>query len=279
MAPFVREILELNDLVGGHYAEPYAGGAGVALDLLLGGHVSQVHLNDSSLHVYAIWTSIITRAEDFCSRIRKASLTVDDWRRHREIVRHPENHDLFSLGFSTFYLNRCNRSGILTAGVIGGLAQAGKWRIDARFPRNELIRRVEAIATKADRICVTNLDAEEFMRRHVPSHLPNQQSLIYCDPPYYERSQRLYLNGYQRADHERLAAFIQTQLAHHWIVSYDAHEDVMELYEGRKRFVYNLPYSATNSYEGREIFIFSDTLSVPLASRVRTVNAGLRALA
>ena len=270
--------MELNDLVGGHYAEPYAGGAGVALDLLLGGHVSHIHLNDSSLHVYAVWVSIVTRPEDFCKRIRTAALTVNDWRRHREIVRHPENHDLFSLGFSTFYLNRCNRSGILTAGVIGGLAQTGRWRIDARFPRNELARRVEAIATKADRICVTNLDAEDFMRRHAPTHLPIRQTLIYCDPPYYERSQRLYLDGYQRSDHERLAGVIQTKLAHHWIVSYDAHERVMDLYEGRRRFAYNLPYSAISSYQGREIFIFSDTLDVPSVSEVRAVNAGLKAV-
>ena len=116
------------------------------------------------------------------------------------------------------------------------------------------------------------------MRRHAPTHLPIRQTLIYCDPPYYERSQRLYLDGYERADHERLAGVIQTELVHRWMVSYDAHEDIMDLYEGRKRFVYNLPYSATSSYQGREIFILSDTLSVPSVSEVRAVNDGLAAL-
>ena len=116
------------------------------------------------------------------------------------------------------------------------------------------------------------------MRRHAPTHLPIRQTLIYCDPPYYERSQRLYLDGYQRSDHERLAGVIQTKLAHHWIVSYDAHERVMDLYEGRRRFAYNLPYSAISSYQGREIFIFSDTLDVPSVSEVRAVNAGLKAV-
>jgi len=62
------------------------------------------------------------------------------------------------------------------------------------------------------------------------------------------------------------------------MVSYDAHEDIMDLYEGRRRFVYELPYSATRSYQGREIFILSDTLSLPAGSEVRAVNAGLAAL-
>ena len=92
------------------------------------------------------------------------------------------------------------------------------------------------------------------------------------------RTLTLELDGYERADHERLAGVIQTELAHHWMVSYDAHEDIMDLYEGRKRFVYNLPYSATSSYQGREIFILSDTLSVPSVSEVRAVNDGLAAL-
>ena len=106
----------------------------------------------------------------------------------------------------------------------------------------------------------------------------SERLLIYCDPPYYERSQRLYLDGYERADHERLAGVIQAELAHHWMVSYDAHADIMDLYDGRRQFVYNLPYSATSSYEGREIFILSDTLDVPSVSEVGAITVGLETL-
>jgi DNA adenine methylase len=274
LSPFIGELLEHNDLVGCHYAEPYAGGAGIALELLLSNMVSHVHLNDSSIHVYAVWHSITTRPDEFCRRISTASLDLEEWKRRREVVRHPHDHSLLDLGFSTFYLNRCNRSGILTAGVIGGIAQTGRWRIDARFPRNELIRRVEAIATKGERVSVTNLDAEEFMSEHAADHLPDN-ALVYCDPPYYERSQRLYLDCYQQDDHARLAQLIQTELNHRWVVSYDGHPDVIAFYKGRRKFLYDLQYSAVTVHKGREVFIFSDDLIIPRLSRVRAINLAL----
>ena len=70
-------------------------------------------------------------------------------RRHRE---HPD------LGFAFFYLNRTNRSGVLNAGVIGGQAQTGTYKIDARFNRATLTERLRAIGDLADHIEVTDLD-------------------------------------------------------------------------------------------------------------------------
>lgn len=274
LAPFIAEILEHNALEGGHYAEPYAGGAGVAMDLLLANRVSHVHLNDSSIHIYAFWQSVTTRPEDLCRLVASASMSVEDWREHREVVRHPEGHDLLEIGFSTFYLNRCNRSGVLTGGLIGGLEQAGQWRMDARFPINELIRRIEAIATKASSISVTNLDAEEFLSAYAAERLPDD-ALLYCDPPYYERAQRLYLDSYQHDDHTRLAKLIQGGVRQRWLVSYDGHPDVIALYEERRKFLYDLQYSAARSYKGREVFIFSDDLILPLGSSIKAVDDAL----
>jgi DNA adenine methylase len=278
LAPFIDEILECNGLVGGHYAEPYAGGAGIAMELLLSDRVSRVHLNDASVHVCAFWSSLVKQPDELCRRIAVASLSIDDWKRHRDVVRHPEDHDELDLGFSTFFLNRCNRSGILTGGVIGGLRQTGRWRIDARFPRNALIQRVEAIATKAHCISVTNLDAEAFMRGYAAKHLPGN-SLVYCDPPYYERAERLYLNVYQPSDHARLAETIQGTLGCHWIVSYDGHPDVIALYSERRHFDYDLSYSATRAYTGREVMMFSDELALPATTVIPALREGLSAVA
>jgi DNA adenine methylase len=276
LAPFIAEILEHNRAVDWDYVEPYAGGAGVALELLLDGRVARVHLNDSSRHIYAFWKTILSDPDGFCRRIARASLNLNAWRAHREVVRHPDKHDLADLGFSTFFLNRCNRSGVLTAGVIGGLNQRGRWRIDARFPRNELIKRIEAIAAQKRRIAVTNLDAEDFMRQRVNA-LP-RTTLVYCDPPYFARAKRLYLNVYEPDDHVRLAASIQTKLRRPWIVSYDSHPSIAALYRGRRRFHYSISYSAIRSYEGRELFIFSDALRIPRSSTLSGVAAGLRRL-
>lgn len=274
LAPFVRELLTENNLIGGHYAEPYAGGAGVAFELLIDNHVSHVHLNDSSYAIYAFWNSVINHPDELCRRIIGASVNVVEWKRRREIVRNPLEHDEFEVGFSTLYLNRCNRSGVLTGGLIGGLAQAGEWKMDARFPRNELVQRIEAIAARRKSITLRNWDAEKFVLEHVPN-LP-ADTLVYCDPPYYGPTSRLYLNRYKGEDHARVAAVIQQQLPRSWVVSYDSVPEIRELYQERRSFLYQLQYNASRVYKGQEIFVFSDDLIVPLKSSLPYVDVALQ---
>lgn len=275
LAPFIVELLRENNLIGGHYAEPYAGGAGVALELLLDNLVSKIHLNDSSVPVYAFWKSVLTKPEELCRLISSASLTVDEWRRRRDIVRNPRGHSQLEVGFSAFYLNRCNRSGVLSGGLIGGLAQDGEWRMDARFPRNELIRRIEVIATHSDSIVLKNWDAERFIQEHIPK-LP-EKSLVYCDPPYFEKASRLYLNSYHPSDHERISEIIQKNLVRKWVVSYDSAPEILAYYANRRSFLYDLQYNASRVYKGKEVFVFSDDLSLPVSSKLPYIDHALQA--
>jgi DNA adenine methylase len=276
LAPFILEILRENDLVGGDYVEPYAGGAGVAVELLLGGHMSRIHINDSSLPIYAFWHAILTHTEEFCRLVSATPLTVNEWTNRRTIMQNPTSHSLLEVGFSTFYLNRCNRSGVLTGGLIGGLAQTGKWNMDARFPREGLIRRIEEIATKKDSVVVTRFDAEDFILNYIP-RLP-EKSFVYCDPPYFNLSSRLYLNRYKREDHARLANVIQQHLHRKWVVSYDGVVDLLMLYSERKKFLYELQYNARRAYKGKEVFIFSDAVRIPRSSSLQFVEHALRRL-
>lgn len=276
LAPFISEILECNDAIGWNYAEPYAGGAGIAMELLLDRKVRRVYLNDSSRHVYAFWRAILASPEQFCARISRAALTIEEWRRHRAVVRAPAAHDILDLGFSTFYLNRCNRSGILNAGVIGGLEQKGHWRIDARFPRRDLISRIERIAALSDSITVSHMDAVQFIKHRL--NPLTGETFVYCDPPYFERGQRLYLNAYDTEDHVRIAHIIQNRLVRPWVVSYDGHRTIGSLYRKRRRFRYRLQYSAVDAYVGTELFVFSDDLKLPRTSVLSHITAGLRNL-
>jgi DNA adenine methylase len=261
LAPFVVELLRVNNLLGGHYAEPYAGGAGVAIHLLLTKQVEHIYLNDSSPAIYAFWRSIQRNPDEFCRMIAGASLTVGEWRRQRHILRHPKEFSQIDVGFSLFFLNRCNRSGIPNGGVIGGLSQEGPWKMDARFPRNELIRRVEAIATNRKRMTVTNVDAEVFIRSYL-CKLP-RRTLVYCDPPYYHQSNRLYLNYYKPSDHIGLAKTIQAHLRRPWIVSYDNVPEIQKCYSRRRRVFCKVQYNAARAYTGTEVFFVSDGLKLP----------------
>jgi DNA adenine methylase len=274
LTPFILELIQANNLQGGHYVEPYAGGAGVALELLLGNHVKKIHLNDSALPVYAFWRSVLSKADELCSLISKASLTVDEWKLRREIVRNPKEHTLLELGYSTFYLNRCNRSGVLSGGLIGGLDQTGEWKMDARFSRNELIRRIEVIASRSSSIVLKNWDAERFIEEHVQG-LP-ENTLVYLDPPYFEKASRLYLNSYAEEDHERIAKFIQSKLTKRWVVSYDSAPQILNYYKRSRSFLYDLQYNASTVYKGREIFVFSNDLKLPVTSKLPAIEAAIK---
>lgn len=274
---FVAEVLSANDLTGGDYAEAYAGGAGVGIELLLSGRVSRIHLNDSCVAVHAFWRSILNEPEKFCRKISRASLTVDEWKRQREVFRARATADQFDLGFALFYLNRCNRSGILTGGVIGGMDQTGKWKIDARFPRNNLITRIEAIAAKRNAIKVRNFDAERFLVDYVSKI--RSPLLIYCDPPFFKKADRLYPNHYGIDDHARVAAVIQNKLKAPWLVSYDSCTEILSHYSERKHFEYKSQYNAARAYEGTEVFIGSDDLNFPDHSAVPAIQLAICAAA
>lgn len=273
LTPFVVDVIEHNGLEGCRYVEPYAGGAGVAIELLMDEVVSSIFLNDYTYPVYAFWKTVKYNPDALCSRIRSASLTIEEWRRQREIIRHPELHSIEEVAFSLFYMNRCNRSGVVGGGVIGGLQQDGPWKMDARFSRTDLIARIERIARRSHQIDIANMDAELFIQAQ--ADIFADDTLIYYDPPYIGRSARLYLNDYSPADHQRLAKSIQADTRATWMVSYDYDKRIESYYASRKQFVYSLQYNAAQVYKGRELFIFSDNLSIPERSNFRPINEAL----
>lgn len=268
LASYIRAVIEENRLADGHYAEPYAGGASVALDLMFNEYVRHIHINDLDRSVYAFWYSVLHETEELCRLVTECELSPTEWRVQRSIQQTKATAPLLQLGFSTFYLNRTSRSGIIaSAGMIGGNQQLGQWKIDARFNRVELVARIRRVAEMGERISLTNLDAADFIATLATS-LPDR-SLTYLDPPYYVKGQRrLYANYYKADDHERIAELLGA-FPHCWIVSYDYAPEILKLYQERRCLVYDLQYSAADRYDGAEAMFFSDRLRVPtMAGRV-----------
>lgn len=262
LAAYVKAIFEENDLVDGCYAEPYAGGAGVALELLLQQYVTKIHINDVSPAVGAFWRCVLNRTDELCQLIRDKRVSMAEWHRQKAIQALGSKAGELALGFSMFFLNRTNRSGIFAGGVIGGLDQEGPWKIDARYNKADLIRRIEAIAALKRRISFTQLDAIDFITG-VAADLP-QKSLTYLDPPYYTKGQDLYLHHYKPSDHEIIAGLAPEVLAgKHWIVSYDNVREVRALYSRFSRISYRLGYSAREIREGSEVMFFGPGLKIP----------------
>ena len=218
MLPVVSRILEENDWRDIQYAEPFAGGAAIALALLMEEYASVIHINDLSRPMYAFWYAALNETAKLCDRFEGLEATMDEWHRQRAVYDRRDAADLSDLGLATLFLNRTNRSGIIAGGVIGGKQQTGKWTIGARFNKGELIQRIRKIGRYSDRIKLYELDALEFTDQ-VVAKLPRNAFTFY-DPPYIENGGKLYLNDYQVADHQQLSTRI-SQLEQPWVVTYD----------------------------------------------------------
>jgi DNA adenine methylase len=260
VANFVKLLFLENNLLGAEYVEPYAGGASVALSLLFEDFASHIHINDINRGVHAFWSAVLNDTDALCARITDTPTTIDVWQQQRTVQQSGEP-DPLDLAFSTFFLNRTNRSGIISGGVIGGQDQTGAWKIDARYNVPELIRRVQKVARFGSRITLTRLDALALLDEWCDAEAP--KALIYLDPPYYVKGGSLYDNFYRHDDHVAIAAKVQC-LAQPWVVSYDAAPEVLDLYEPfSKPWRYALQYSAHGRHAGSEVMFFSDGIVMP----------------
>lgn len=261
-APFVARVMDINGVAGGHYLEPYAGGAGVALDLLFDGVASHIHINDADPAVYDFWIATTQYPERLVRKIHDVPVTMEQWHYWRSVLRGEIEADQFSRGFATLFMNRTNRSGILKGGVIGGKAQSGNYKLDARMKKDVLATRIERIAQHADKIAVYNEDALALLKR-ANIFLP-AKSMIYLDPPYYVKGQGLYRNFYSHKDHEQIAAFLQSpKFRRMWLVSYDDVAEIRAMYARATAIGYDLEYTAQTRYRGAEVMFCRPHMKIP----------------
>lgn len=261
VARFVSNLVKANSLSDGTYVEPYAGGAAVAWELLLTGIVRKIEINDISRPIFAFWNLVLTDADRLCARISDTRVTIETWKWAKSVFASEEGADLFDLGFAMFYLNRTNRSGILNGGVIGGLDQKGQWKIDTRYNKGELIARIQRIATMASRVSLTNLDAIVFLETRRTSW--NEKTLVYLDPPYFQKGGELYYDAYRHSDHAHVAAAVFALQGPRWMVSYDDVPQIHRLYSELPTLRYSIGYSARKFGIGSEAMFFSPGLKVP----------------
>jgi DNA adenine methylase len=257
LAAFFQQLITLNFRRPPIYMEPYAGGASLALNLLYADKVEEIFLNDLDPAIYAFWHSVLNRTKSLIHLIERTNVTPAEWRRQKKVYAAGIAAGKLSLGFATFFLNRTNHSGILNAGMIGGNAQSGDWKLDARYNREELIARIATIASERRRIHFCNADAADFVR----SNARLKNTLTYFDPPYY-RPAHLYLNTYMPDDHARMRDFV-LRLRSQWIVSYDDVSQIRKLYKNLPYRRVQLLHTARAARQGKEVIFFSPDLKVP----------------
>jgi len=253
---FTSSFFYENDLLGCSYAEPYAGGSGLALRLLFEGYVEHIYINDLDKFIYSFWKTILNHSDEFCSWIDKVEVTIKNWDTFKKIQQNCDKYNEFELAQSAFFLNRTNISGVLKGGVIGGKEQKGKYKINARFNKSDLIERIHNISNVSNRITISNLDGLKFIKE---MDKKKEEIFIYLDPPYYQKGFDLYMNFYKENDHKKLSKAVN-KISKKWMVSYDNQEFIINLYKEHRKIKYRLSQSASNRI-GDEIIVFSNSLS------------------
>lgn len=255
--PFMSSVLSENEIFGCKYVEPYAGGGGLALKLLFEEYVDSIVINDLDPLIFSFWRVCTQESERLAEWVEEIPVTVKTWMRCKEVIGNREKATDFDLATSLFFLNRTNVSGVINGGIIGGLEQLGEYKIDARYNKPELIKRIKKIGRYKSRIEVSCLDGVSLLSKYTKSS--SDKAFIYVDPPYYEKGSNLYMNYYKDRDHERLSTKLR-ELKHPWVLSYDNNEFIVNLYNDYKRRAYRLQHSTSNSI-GSEVVVFSPGLS------------------
>ncbi|MEN3954419.1 DNA adenine methylase [Ligilactobacillus salivarius] len=262
LSRYVRHLLDINN-VHNTYIEPFAGGFGVALELLFNNDVDQIVMNDFDPSIYSIWNIILNNRNEFINLIKNTPITIEEWFYQKDI-RNKLKNDSNSIenAFATFFLNRTNVSGIISAGPIGGLKQQGKYKIDCRFNKEKLIDKINRIYDFRDRIILFNLDANDFIKYELPN-FSNSDTFIFYDPPYFKQGQNLYLSFINEKEHDILSQnIISYSKDYKWIVTYDTQSEIYDLYAPYvQSYGYNLHYYANKKRLAKE-FLFANNNTI-----------------
>lgn len=278
LAPFMKLMINKMNIKNGTYIEPFAGGAGIALMLLLEGYVNDIVINDYDKAIYSLWRAIVNESENLIDRIMQTEINIDEWRRQKNIYVQKNKKYSMDLAFSTFFLNRTNRSGIIKGGPIGGYEQNGNYKIDARYNAEELAKRIRNIAKYKRHIKVYNKEIVSFIEKILPSY--NENALIYFDPPYFNKGPELYKNFFNKEDHAKISQLILNNVQADWIITYDDAPEIIKLYQQRCIKRYDLNYSVANTGKNSELIIFKDKEYCPSNEELlnRKININLREL-
>lgn len=263
MVDLLTRIRRENGLSGHDFAEPFAGGAGAALTLLFLEESRRIYINDADRSISDLWWALTNRSGPFLRMLSEKRVNISEWRRQRDVYKKPSSSRL-NRAFATFYLNRCNRSGIiLNGGPIGGIKQDGQWKIGARYNKKQLKERCGRIAEYSDRIRTSSEDGLEFIKK-----LERENVFFFIDPPYFEKGPTLYLNSLSEDYHQSLAEELRRLEQRAWVLTYDDCTEIRKMYRGWANIrPFALPYAAAERRTGREVLITPRWLKLPTHQR------------
>lgn len=239
------------------WIEPFGGGAGAALMALESG-IPEAWIVEANPALAAFWTAVTSDEGQLAARVETTIPTLGMFQEARDAVGAAlagETLDPAEVAFSGFLVNRCSRSGMIlpNVGPIGGKAQNGRYTLASRFNGPRLAERLRYVAAFGERFRVIDGDGIDYIEQ-LPDSGIEDEVFLFVDPPYLGVGDRLYAQGMDRAEHARLAAALRVATAP-WVLTYDAHPDVLDLYPDADVIEFDIPHTANRGQVGTEYLI------------------------
>ena len=272
LSKFVSNLISINKIKNPIYCEPFSGGSGVSMELLLTNKVNSVILNDLDPSIYSIWFAILHDTDKLIDVVQSMHITMDEWYHHKDIYSKLKDIPVydFRLAVSALFLNRTNRGGIITGGPIGGHEQKSKYSLDCRFNKASIVKKIYAIAEQRHRIRLYMSDAKDLINDVLLQENP-EQLFTFFDPPYYKQGQALYKNAFNHEDHVALVASIKTMDEYKWITTYDEYPEIQSIYSEYRLFTYKLRYSVNQFRKANEYLFASPATKLKSFDKVKLI--------
>jgi len=260
---YLERVLVYNNLQPRIIVEPFVGGGSIFLNFLSHHEKMRAIIADRDEVVYSFWEVLFTQPSYLIDFIRKAKVNLKTFNYYKHISSHPTRFNRKKLAEACLFLNRTSFSGILndSAGPLGGWKQKSVYKIDCRFGRKNLIKKIKNISTFKSRVIVLPYNWKETIK-YVISRYTKKSLLFYFDPPFYRKADRLYRYHFNPTIHGNLRDELM-KLKYPWILSYDRAEEIRNLYSDFVRINVSMPYSINSPARRLEKELIITPLKLP----------------
>ena len=265
---YIEKFITSNKISVQAILEPYAGSAAISIGLLSKGTISKAYINDSDQMIFAFWKTVMNNNKELIEMIDSLEVNLDAWFCYRKyLVDKPlTKFNEKDVAMAFLFLNRTSYSGIVKAGPLGGKRQQSRYKIDCRFNKENLKKKIKSIEALSPKVKVFNMDGIQFMKEIIRE---NEDVLIYADPPYYNVGKLLYNQYFDDNKHIQLADYLKQIEEQPWLLSYNANKFIMNLYSDQKMVPIYLDYHTGPYRRNIMEYLFSNRVIPPFEARER----------
>lgn len=267
LAHYVEKFISFNKLEVDTLVEPFAGGAAVSITLLQKSIIEQAYISEIDPLIVAFWEATLNRTEELIEIVLSMSVDLETWHYMRGYLQEKSttNLDVVELAAAFLFLNRTSYSGIIKAGPLGGKDQRSRYKINCRFNKPRIAKKIEAIGELKGRLNVIKSDGLELMEKMASSRF--ESIVFYVDPPYYGAGKDLYRHYFTDKEHIELSVFLES-VDKPWLLSYDNADFIKELYKHKTKSPIYTDYQSGHFKKGVKELLISNYLIPPLAPEV-----------